>query len=391
MARVCIAYDCLYPWTVGGAERWLTGLARYVRDAGHDVTYITRLQWDENDPPAIDGIRVIAISPRDELYRPDGSRTLGEPIRYGRGVYAHLKRHRDDYDLVHVHSFPFFGALAAGAALRGTGVPLVVDWVEIWTRAYWRDYAGPAAGTAGWALQRRTARLRQHALISSRLHEERLRALGVNGPITNVGGLFDGTIEAAPRPAAQPPRVVFAGRHIPEKNVLMIPAAIAAARRHIPDLTATIFGDGPDTVELRRRIAARDLADVIDTPGFVDATMIDAAIGGAACLLLPSAREGYGIVVVEAAAKGTPAVVVAGPDNAAVELVSIGETGFVAPTTAPADLAEAIVRCVEGGVDLRSSTCAWANAHRDRLTIDGSMRRVLEVYCAALDDATRSP
>ena len=39
----------------------------------------------------------------------------------------------------------------------------------------------------------------------------------------------------------------------------------------------------------------------------------------------PSRREGYGLVVVEAAARGVPSVVVADPDNAATELVQEGD------------------------------------------------------------------
>ena len=53
------------------------------------------------------------------------------------------------------------------------------------------------------------------------------------------------------------------------------------------------------------------------------------------CLVLPSRREGYGLVVVEAAALGTPSVVVRGPDNAATELVEDGKNGFVAPSADP--------------------------------------------------------
>ena len=48
-------------------------------------------------------------------------------------------------------------------------------------------------------------------------------------------------------------------------------------------------------------------------------------------LVNPSAREGFGLVVAEAAADGTPSVVVAGEDNAAAELVIDGVNGFVAP------------------------------------------------------------
>ena len=55
-----------------------------------------------------------------------------------------------------------------------------------------------------------------------------------------------------------------------------------------------------------------------------------ALIRTALCMALPSSREGYGLVVVEAAASATPSVVVAGEDNAATELVDEGENGFVA-------------------------------------------------------------
>ncbi len=66
-------------------------------------------------------------------------------------------------------------------------------------------------------------------------------------------------------------------------------------------------------------------------------------------MLLPSRREGYGLVVIEAASRGTPSVVVAGPDNAAVELVDDGVNGFVAASASPEDLAAAIVRVSDGG------------------------------------------
>jgi glycosyltransferase involved in cell wall biosynthesis len=380
MARICIVYDCLYPWTVGGAERWLTALARFVAEQGHDVTYATRTQWSADAPPEIPGVRVVGVSPNDELYRSDGSRTLREPLRFGRGVGRYLRAHRDEFDLVHTHAFPFFGALAVDRALRGTSIPIVVDWIELWTRDYWLDYAGAAAGRVGNHLQQRTARIPQHALIPSDLHRRRLVEAGVNGDVTILSGLYDGVIEPVARPWQSPPTVVYAGRHIPEKQVEAIPAAIAEARRTIPDLRATIFGDGPTRPAVLAEIGRLGLSDVIATPGFVEPDAIDQAIGSAACLLQPSTREGYGLVVVEASAKGTPSVVVAAPDNAAVELIDSGMNGFIAPTANSTDLAAAIVQCVESGDALRDRTSAWANARGEGLTVRGSMRQVLKVY-----------
>ena len=79
-------------------------------------------------------------------------------------------------------------------------------------------------------------------------------------------------------------------------------------------------------------------------------------------MVLPSRREGYGLVVVEAAARGVPSVVVADVDNAATELVDEGENGFVAPSASPEDLAAAILRVRDAGPALRTSTAAWFHA-----------------------------
>jgi glycosyltransferase involved in cell wall biosynthesis len=101
------------------------------------------------------------------------------------------------------------------------------------------------------------------------------------------------------------------------------------------------------------------------------------------CLLLPSRREGYGLVVVEAAAHGTPSVVVAGPDNAAVELVQDGVNGVVAPDISPAALAAAIARVAEGGEAMRARTRRWFEDNVERMSLARSLQIVLEIYAEA--------
>ena len=83
------------------------------------------------------------------------------------------------------------------------------------------------------------------------------------------------------------------------------------------------------------------------------------SIARAACLVTASEREGYGLVVVEAAAHGTPSVVVAGPENAATELVRDGVNGVVSPDASPESLAAAITRVVDSGTAMRESTASW--------------------------------
>jgi glycosyltransferase involved in cell wall biosynthesis len=375
--RICIVYDCLYPHTVGGAERWYRNLAERLAEEGHDVTYLTLRQWDEGEDPGVRGVRVLAVGPRMELYV-GGRRRIEPPLVFGLGVLGHLLRHGRRYDVVHTASFPYFSLLAAGIVRRRARYRLVVDWHELWTRAYWREYLGPLGGRIGWEVQRLCLRIPQRAFCFSRLYERRLREEGVRGDVTVLEGQFERPAADAPRPAE--PVVVFAGRHIPEKRPAALVPALARARETIPELRGEIYGDGPERDAVLAAIARHGLAAAVEAPGFVDGPTVDEALARALCLALPSSREGYGLVVLEAMSRGTPAVLVRGDDNAAAELVSDGENGFVAPTASPDDLAAAIVRVHEAGGGLRASTLAWFKRNQERLSLETSLEVVSDAY-----------
>ena len=375
--RVCLVYDCLFPHTVGGAERWYRNLAERLASHGHEVTYLTLRQWEANAPPEVRGVTVIAVGPRLELYA-NGRRRILPPLVFGLGVLRHLARHGRRYDVVHTASFPYFSLLAAAAARRGWGYRLVVDWYEVWTARYWREYLGPVAGRIGWLVQRLCLKIDQRAFCFSKLHEHRLHDCGISD-VTVLRGLYEGALVARePRPVE--PVVVFVGRHIPEKGVLAIVPAVARARHRIPGLRCLIFGDGPERGRVLSQIDDYLLFGSIEAPGFVPADRVDRALREALCLVLPSRREGYGLVVVEAAARGTPSLVVAGPDNAAVELVEHGVNGFVAPSASPEDLAEVMVRAHRAGQQLRETTASWFSRNADTLSLESSLRIVLDRY-----------
>lgn len=377
--RVCIVYDCLHPYTIGGAERWYRGLGERLATAGHDVTFVTLRQWDRGARPEVTGVRVVAVGPRLALYTASGRRRLVPPIVFGAGVLAHLLRHGRQYDVVHTASFPYFSLLAAGLTRRGGGFRIVVDWHEVWTREYWREYLGPVAGRAGWWVQRTCLHVPQRAFCFSRLHERRLREFGLAGVLTRLEGQYAG-VGATSSPLPAKPVVVFAGRLIPEKRPVALVPAIAKTRETIPDLRAQIYGDGPEHANVLRLISELGLEGVVSAPGFVAAEVLEQALPSALCLVLPSSREGYGLVVLEAAAHGVPVVVVAGPDNAATELVDEGVNGTVAASAAPAELATAIIRVHNAGPPLRCSAASWFRRNAERLSRESSLAIVLRVY-----------
>jgi glycosyltransferase involved in cell wall biosynthesis len=381
VVRVCIVYDCLYPYTIGGAERWYRNLAERLASSGHEVTFLTRRQWPRQEQATVPGVRVLAVSPRMELYA-RGRRRILPPLLFGLGVLGHLLRRGRRYDVVHTASFPYFSLLAAGLAQRRGAYRLLVDWHEVWTRDYWRDYLGRIRGAIGWRVQRACLRVPQRAFCFSRLHERRLADQGLRGQLTRLDGQYAGP----PAPAAPVPArlvAVFAGRHIPEKRVPALVPALARARDQLPGLRGEIYGDGPERPYVLAAIAELGLADHVSAPGFVDADVLEHALASALCFVLPSRREGYGLVIIEAAARGVPSVVIAGPDNAATELVENGVNGIVAPSTGAADLSEAIVLVHRAGGELRRSALEWFRRNAERLSLERSLDTVTREYQAS--------
>jgi glycosyltransferase involved in cell wall biosynthesis len=378
--RVCLVYDCLYPYTVGGAERWYRNLAERLVADGHEVTYVTLRQWQRGEQLDLDPrIRVVAAGPRMALYTQGGRRRILPPLVFGLGLLWHLLRHGRRYEVVHTCSFPYFSLLAAALARPLARFGLVVDWFEVWSDAYWREYLGRAGGAVGRLVQRLCARVPQQAFCFSELHAARLRGEGLRGEVTVLRGLYaDGHEAFAPQPADR--LVLFAGRLIPEKQPVLGVAAIALAAQAIEGLRGEFLGEGPERAALDAAIAAHGLQGVVSAPGFADGATVEAEMRRALCMLLPSRREGYGMVVVEAAARGTPSVVVAGEDNAATELIEEGVNGTIAPRADAESIAAAIVRVHAAGMSLRESTSTWFEANAERLSLECSLALVLASY-----------
>jgi glycosyltransferase involved in cell wall biosynthesis len=375
--RICLVYDRLYPHAIGGAERWMRDLSVRLAEAGHDVTYVTTRRWSDDNRPQLPGVQIVGLTTAAADYG-KRRRAVVPPLRFGLAVFRYLAREGASYDVVHTASFPYFPLLAAGVWRRRCDFRIVVDWHEVWTRAYWRSYAGAAVGTVGWIVQRLGMRVRHRALCMSRMHAQRLRAQGFKGRVTVLPGLYAGP--TATSPTKPDDVVVYAGRHVPEKRVSQLVSAFATPEMRRSALRLELYGDGPERYRVERLIRELGLSDSVHVKGIRTEDEVATAIAHAVCMATASEREGYGLVVVEAAARGTPSVVVGGPENAAVELIVEGVNGAIAPSAAPEDLAAAIARVVDAGMPLRTSTRNWFALNASHLRIERSVAEVIASY-----------
>jgi len=377
--RILLIYDRLYPHEIGGFERFYRDIAERLATR-HEVTFLTRTQWAANErPDSPAGVRLVALDCGLGYYTASGRRRILPPLRFGIGVLAHLLRNRKRYDIVQTGSFPFFALLAAAMVRALGGAPVVTDWIEVWSDDYWKRYLGPMGGRIGAVVQRLCIRFTTDAFTLSQLTADSLRKQGYRKRLVILKGM---STSSAPMPLRlqRDTLVVFAGRHIPEKRAATIPEAISIARQHIVGLRALVFGDGPEHSKLLAEIGRLHLEDVVTCPGFVPWHEVDDAMRRAMCVILPSEREGYGAVVMEGIERGTPAIVVRGPDNAATSLIVENVNGFVAASIDPSELAAQIVKVHRGGAELLSRTHQWFREHAQEVSIEASIASIEQTY-----------
>ena len=368
--KIAYVYDAVYPWVKGGVEKRIHEVSVRLANRGHEVHVYGMRCW--SDPATIerDGVILHGVSPGEALYA-DGRRTVGQALRFGKAMLQPLLA--SGADIVDCQNFPYFSCFAAKAASVRRGFPLVITWHEVWGD-YWYDYLG-GRGVFGKAVERLAAGLTEHHVAVSPSTARALAGLGVPGPVPVVPNGIDLARIAAVAPAAEEWDVVFTGRLIREKNVVLLLRALVAVREEVPDLRALVVGDGPERPALEA--LARDLGLAVTFAGFLpDYDAVIAAMKASKVFVLPSTREGFGIAALEALACGLPVVTADHPGNAARDLVVPGVNGFCCGLSA-----EEMWEGIRAGLDLHrvgASDCRETAAAYDWGRIVEALEKVYQ-------------
>jgi glycosyltransferase involved in cell wall biosynthesis len=145
-----------------------------------------------------------------------------------------------------------------------------------------------------------------------------------------IAVVHNGVSEALPiaRQRAIKPTIVCLGRLVPHKQVDHLLQAAAQLREEFPDLRVRVVGDGWWADHLRADAAAMAVDDLVEFTGFVDDAQKAKELADAWVLAIPSLKEGWGLVVVEAATYAVPAIGYRSAAGVAESIVD-GVTGLV--------------------------------------------------------------
>lgn len=326
----------------GGSERYVEEVARGLAALGWRVTVLCAAYPGSPRESRRHDVRY--------LYR--GSKVTV----YLRGM-LHTWLRRPDHVIDVQNGLPFFTRL-----VRRTGVVVLVHHVhqEQWQVVYpgWR-------GRLGWWLESVAApRLYddcRYVTVSSASRDE-LAGLGVQ----SIDVIHNGTDPAPPRQRSKAavPTVVCVGRLVPHKQVEHAVDAIAEARKVLPDARLVVVGSGWWEDSLKEYVAERGLQDAVEFLGHVSEDDKHAAYDEAWVQALPSLKEGWGLVVGEAAGHGVPTVAyrsAGGP----TESVHDGESGVLVDE--PSEFTAAIIELLENA-ELRRRLSEGAAASAGNFT-----------------------
>jgi glycosyltransferase involved in cell wall biosynthesis len=342
--------------TGGGAEFVARTWAQWLAAEGHDV-------------------RVASLTPRADETAPDGVRLLRlkgrGSLRSARAIRALV--HDDPVDAVlSLQNFPNLVVLTALAGLAQRPLVLVSERNITAREGEPFSLGDRAKDLLAKRLYRRADLV---VAISHPVAAELVSAYGIAGDqfvvVPNPAGQRSearGRTTREPISADGPLHLVLPMRLVPQKRAQLAVEAAALLRAEGVDTRLVCFGRGPGLDALRDAAALSDVP--LDVPGWTADWVADSPADAIA--VLPSYREGFGNVLVEAALGGIPSVAVSNAYGVADALVPT-VSGALAFAGTPTDLAAAILRARDTS---QTHTARWAQ----RFSTDSSGRLLLSAF-----------
>jgi L-malate glycosyltransferase len=312
-----------YPPIGGGGGQAAQDIARELANRGHEITIITAHMKGLPRDELVENIRILRLpSLRKHSYQA-GFLAMGIYIFAAIAAgFQVIRRWRPD--VIHVH-FAVPAGAAAWILSRLTGTPYVLTahlgdipggvpektggwfrWVFPFTKPIWRDSA--------------------NVVTVSEYTRSLIQQTYKIDPIVIPNGIKLENENPAKLEVHDPPVVIFAGRFMPQKNLVEL-VEILALVKDVP-WNCIMVGDGPLLEDVKRTIATHDLEKRFALPGWVTTQQVLAYLAQSDLLFMPSLSEGLPVVGLQALTIGL--AIVASRVGGNVDLVDPGSNGFLA-------------------------------------------------------------
>ncbi len=310
--KIAYVTDVIYPFVKGGAEKRIYEVSRrLVTD--NEVHVFGIKWWTGHDDIVVDGINIHGICKPQKLYSGE-KRSFSEALQFALSLMPMFKY---DLDVIDCNQFPYLHCFPSRLVAKVKNASLVITWHEFWGD-YWYEYLG-RSGLIGKIVEKSTMKLADTIIAVSKNTEKDLNRFVKN--VTVIPNGVDLGLINSIKPSEKMYDVLFVGRLIPEKNVDLL-------LRSMPrNKSLGIIGEGPEREKLVR--LSKELGTNATFKSGLPYEELIGLMKSADVLVLPSTREGFGIVALESLASGTPVITVNSKANAAKDLITNGKNGFI--------------------------------------------------------------
>jgi glycosyltransferase involved in cell wall biosynthesis len=341
---VALVTDAIFPYHRGGKEIRYHELSRRMAERAEIHVY-TMHWWDGPRVRIDEAVTFHAISPLFPMYT-QSRRSLKQAIFF---ALSCMRLMTVRFDVLEADHMPYVQILMLRLVTTVKRKRFVVTWHEVWGKSYWRGYLG-WAGSVAWFVEQLAMRLPDHIIAASPHTAERLcDTLGARASVSIAPNGIDLDTVRSSYPDEATTDLVVVSRLICHKRIDMLLDAVALLHAEGMPVTCRIIGDGPQRAELRRHAQVQGVEWAVDFRHDVrEQKEVYALVKAAKAFVFPSAREGFGIAVLEALACGVPVVTTSAPDNLAQYLVAQSPRGTICDPTASA-IADAVKQLLECG------------------------------------------
>jgi len=369
--KIIFVSDGVYPYMKGGKEKRLYEISTRLANIGCDVHIYTMHWWPE--PQRIiteNNVQLHAICNYHDMYHGD-RRAIKEGIVFGLACFKLMGAKFDVLDVDHMPFFPIFSTWLVCTLRRRK---FFGTWHEALSPRDWARYMG-RLGSIAALIERLCVRL-PHTITAASAHTKELLA-SIHGRVERVALVASGIDTALIRTVEPAPvrcDVLYVGRLVKDKNIHTLIAAIGRIHKTNPAVQCMIIGQGAEKSRLQHLTTKLGLqANITFLEPLAEAAEVYARMKAAKVFCLPSSREGFSIVTLEALGCGTPVVTTDAASNAAKSFIENGQSGSIVPCTAK-DFARATAYWISR--DDKPDTAA-AVAHYDWHDL---AKQQLEVY-----------
>lgn len=325
--KIALVYDAIYPYKKGGAERRFYEIGKRLCEKEHEVHLYGMKFWDGEANIRENGMYLHGICDAKELYTKRGKRSIFEAIYFG---FYSFKLLREDIDIIDCCAFPYFSLFSCKLISIIKKIPLYSTWHEVWGKNYWNQYLG-WKGFFGYFIEKLAITMPTEVISVSQHTTSRLKnELSLKKTIYTIPNGIDTNLISKIKSKREKSDIIYAGRLLQNKNINVVIRSIKLIKREMPRIKCLVIGDGPEKNTLEALTHKLNLEKNINFLGFLEnQNDVYALMKSSKVFVLPSTREGFGIVVIEANACGIPVITINHKNNAAKQLVENGKNGYV--------------------------------------------------------------